>query len=286
MKQGSCWTTVLRNWEYNCEEIMFPYICGVFCKAGLVRELVSDVARGRKRDLIKDVMRLSGEFDKVAMVNVEGVENISKNSGSLVVFNHPNIDTLFPALAKLIVEISAEERKNPVIVMSSEIPLFGRINKYPIPGSLAFIRRFHSMYPENIISAPTAQVRRDYLRGRAIAALHVVRALKDGNVVLISPEGHVERSNIISPSRTLNLGSGELAIISTRLNIPINPVGIWVEGGAIHVKVGEQFKINTNNGEDAVNGLMRHVAALLPNELRGPFREKERRMHCLTVVSG
>lgn len=261
-----------------------PYICGVFYRAGLVGELVSDVARGRKRDLIKDAMRLSREFDKVVPVNVGGVENISENSGSFVVFNHPNIDTLLPALAILIGEISAEKRKNPMIVMGSEIPLFGSAKKYSLPGSPALIRRFHNMYPENIISAPTVQLRRDYSRGRAIAALHVVRALKDGNVVLISPEGHVEKNNIISPSKTFNVGSGELAIIATRFNIPINPVGIWEEKGAIQVAVGKPFKTKTRDGEVEVNRLMRHVARLLPNELRGPSRERERKVHPLTVI--
>lgn len=251
-----------------------PQICGVFAKAGLVDEIIFDVIRGRKRNLVADAGRLSKEFDKSSLTLVGGIENISTDTGSLMVFNHPNVDALLPALLRLMIEINTDRQRNPVFVMGSEIPLFGRFNKYPMPGSPRLLKRLHGMYPENIISVPTASMRKDYMVGRALAARSVIKSLKKGNVVIISPEGHVEIDNQVSPLNTFNSGLGELAMIAARFQIPINPVGIWNKKDAIFVIVGESFNIAP--GVDkvvAVNDLMGHVANLLPNELRGPFRE-------------
>lgn len=252
-----------------------PHICRVFARAGLVDDLIFDVIRGRTRNLIFDAERLSKEFDKNLLVRVCGIENISASNGSLTVFNHPNIDILLPALLELMIAINTDKRKNTVFVMGSEIPLFGRLNKYPLPGSPTFLKRFHHMYPDNIISVPTAQVRKDYLAGRHLAARHVVESLMKGNIVIISPEGHVEIGNQISPVETFNAGSGQLAIIATKHHIPINPVAIWEEKGAINVEIGGPFNTETDDKIEAVNDLMRHVANILPNRLRGPFREKQ-----------
>ena len=253
-----------------------PYLYHVFARAGLARELILDVIKGgTNRNLVADARRLSAEFDKSWLVHINGVENISEFDGCLMVFNHPNVDILLPAFLKLITEINnVYERKNPVLVMGSEIPIFGRFDRYPLPGSPTFLRRFHHIYPNNIISVPTTRIRKDYAEGRVFAACRIVKSLKNGNIVVISPEGHVEIDNQISPLSTLHAGSGRLAIIATRYRIPINPVAIWEENqGTINVEVGRPFYTETNDSVEAVNDLMRHVANLLPDKLRGPFRE-------------
>jgi len=253
-----------------------PYLYKVFAKAGLAGKLISGVVRGETgRDLIADAQRLSAEFDRNGLVHINGIENISKSDGCLMVFNHPNVDILLPAFLKLIVEINkVYERKNPVFVAGSEIPLFGRFERYPLPGSLTLLRRFHHLYPDNIISVPTARMRKDYTEGRFLAARKVISSLRSKNIVVISPEGHVEVDNQISPLDTFHEGSGRLAIMATKRQIPINPVAIWEEGqDTINVEVGEPFNTETNDSVDAVNDLMRHVANLLPDKLRGPFQE-------------
>ena len=253
-----------------------PYLYHVFAKAGLARELISGVVRGETdRNLAADARRLSAEFDKCRSVSVNGVENISEFGGCLMVFNHANVDILLPAFLRLITEINnVYERKNPVFVMGSEIPIFGRFDRYPLPGSLTLLRRFHHIYPNNIISAPTTHMRRDYAEGRVLAARCVIKSLKNGNIVVISPEGHVEIDNQISPLNTFHAGSGQLAIIATRHQIPIKPLALWEENhGTIKVEVGGPFYTETKDSAEAVNDLMRHVANLLPGNLRGPFRE-------------
>lgn len=256
-----------------------PYLYHVFAETGLAKELILDFVKGgTNRNFIADTRRLSAEFDKSWLVYVSGIENISEFGGCLMVFNHPNVNILFPAFLRLITEINnVYEQKNPVFVMGSEIPIFGRFNRYSLPGSPTFLRRFHHLYPNNIISAPTTCIRKDYAEGRFFAARRVVKSLKNGNIVVISPEGHVEIDNQISPLSTLHAGSGRLAIIAARHRIPINPVAIWEENqGTIKVEVGRPFYTDyteTNDSVEAVNDLMRHVANLLPDKLRGPFRE-------------
>ncbi len=253
-----------------------PYLYHVFARAGLAGELILDVVRGRtNRNLVADARRLSAEFGKSWLVHVNGVENISEFDGCLMVFNHPNVDILLPAFLRLITEINnVYERKNPVFVMGSEIPIFGRFDRYPLPGSPTFLKRFHHVYPNNIISVPTTRMRKDYVEGRVFAARRIIKSLKDGNIVVISPEGHIEINNQISPLSTFHAGSGRLAIIATKHRIPISPVAIWEENqGTINVEVGRPFYIETSDSADAVNDLMRHVADLLPDKLRGPFRE-------------
>lgn len=248
-----------------------PFFGLTFARAGLADQLFLDIVRGRTRDFNADAILLSREFDKKLLVQISGIGNISADNGSLVVFNHPNTDILLPAFLKLMIEINADKRKNPVFVMGSEIPLFGRFNKYALPGSQILLRRFIGMYPDNIIPVPTAQGRKDYTRGRVSATRCVIKALKKGNIVMISPEGHVEIGNQISPVETFHAGSGELAIIALRHKIPINPVGIWGKRNIINVVVGKPFYPGTDNRVEAVNDLMGHIAGLLPEELRGPF---------------
>ena len=65
------------------------------------------------------------------------------------------------------------------VLMASEIVLSGKFNdKAALPGSIQFITRFHSLYPENIISTPTVESRKDFISGRAIAAKNMIKRLK------------------------------------------------------------------------------------------------------------
>lgn len=249
-----------------------PQICRVFFEAKLVAPILGDLLKGGERDFYSDAARLLDAYGEHLKVQMSGTENILTEKGGLVVFNHPQTSTLLPSLSALMIAIKNEKHRNAFVVMGSEIPLFGRFNRYPVPFSIQLLERFHNMYPHNIISVPTARRRKDYSRGRVLAARHAFSFLMKGDIVMISPEGHVEIGNHISPAETLHSGSGELAILATKNKIPIYPVAIWGEGGSvINVIVGSPFGITTPNREEAANDLMRHVADLLPGRLRGPY---------------
>jgi hypothetical protein len=190
-----------------------PEIFGKFNRAGLTGELIGALVRGESgRDLIKDGTRLITEYGD-GLVDVRGIVNIPKDSGCLMVFNHPNMDVLLPAMLTLMIKVHDEGGQVPTLLQGAEIPLFGKFNDtYPLPGSISLIGRFHRLYPENIISVPMSTVRKDYYSGRVAAARKAVAALQKGRMVMIAPEGHVEMGNTISPIDMLHSGAGGLSI--------------------------------------------------------------------------
>lgn len=151
------------------------------------------------------------------------MENIPKEGGSLIVFNHPNMDVLLPAMLELLVKIYDLNGQQVKLAMGSEIPMTtANFNeKTALPGSILLLKRFHQMYSENIISVPTAEKRKDYLSGRTRAVRQIMRAFKEKNVVIISPEGHVEKNGTISPLEIYHEGSGKLAMFVVSQLMPL-----------------------------------------------------------------
>lgn len=250
---------------------------GSFTRAGLTLELITALSRGEKgRSMVEDSKRLLKQFEKESPVKINGIENFPLNSGSLLVFNHPNMDVLLPAILALVIKIHDLKGAKTKIMMGSEIPLFGKFNESsPLPGSIAFIRRFHKLYSENIISVPISKDRKDYEEGRFMALRNAVTSLKNGNTILVSPEGHVEEDNKISAISTFHKGSGGLTLIAGKIDIPTVPVGIWSETGQpqINLRVGEPYIPNITDELKAAALAMYQISKVLPNNLRRPFTD-------------
>ena len=250
-------------------------IAGKFNRAGLVGELVTGMIQGETgRDLVDDARRLLAEYGGDEFVRVSGLENIPKGHGGLIVFNHPNSDILFPAILSLMVKVYDYGGHKPVFLMGEEIPMtqvFNKIN--PVPGSIALIRRFQHLYSNNIIGVPVSRSRKDYLSGRALALGKAMVMLEAGGVVFVSPEGHVEINNSISPVETLHAGTGKMAIRASAIGVSVVPVGIWEQEDRerIRVQIGGPFVIEGVGSIVAVRELMERVAGELPEQFRGPF---------------
>jgi 1-acyl-sn-glycerol-3-phosphate acyltransferase len=252
-----------------------PEMIGSFHRAGLIKELVVGMMKGEKgRDMVADAKRLMKELETKNSVNVYGLENIPKESGCLIVFNHPNMDVLLPAMLELMIDIHEQNDQQIRLAMGSEIPMITKDfnDKTAVPGSIALLRQFHQLYENNIISVPTAENRKDYLTGRAMAVRKMIRAFKQKDVVVISPEGHVEINNSISPADSYHDGSGKLAVLATRMGIPTVPVAIWGGNGKIEVNVGRPFFLRTEESDLVAIEAMSEIARIMPEELRGPFR--------------
>lgn len=250
-----------------------PGVAMTFTRAGLTHEILLDIIKGNKnRDLAIDAARLLNIYKKEMSFNLEGIQNIPE--GGLITFNHPNNKILLPSILKIIYEIKAEKNKNVYLVAASEVMLSAKLNdKTSFPGSQAFMKRYHALYPNNIISSPTVPSRSDFLTGRAVVARKILRNLKQGNLVLISPEGHVEENDTISPCNTFHEGSGALARLSAKMNLPVVPVSIWSrDRKQINIKVGMPQLMNSESNTDAVVQIMKNIADMLPHDLRGPFR--------------
>ena len=251
-----------------------PGIAATFTRAGLTGEIIKDIVLGSKnRDLGKDAKRLVAEYEKSVCISIMGLENIP--NGGLIAFNHPDNDILLPGMLKLIDGIHQNYDKDVALVIASEIMLTQNLNeKTAIPGSVTFMKRIHGMYPNNIISAPTASHRRDFDMGRALAARKVIRNLNSGNLVAISPEGHVEVNGSISPIESFHSGTGALARLAAKLDKQVVPVGLFYIGKRtnIIVNIGTPFKTNVDSDTDAVNLIMQNISELLPLNLRGPYK--------------
>ncbi|MBI2325874.1 1-acyl-sn-glycerol-3-phosphate acyltransferase [Candidatus Collierbacteria bacterium] len=243
-----------------------------FKSAGLVGEMVSGMVHGERRDLIDDARRLVAEYGGAEFVRVSGLENVPEGSGAMIVINHPNSDVLVPAMLNLIVKVYDHGGQKPVFLMGEEIPMTQTFNSiYPVPGSKALISRFQHLYSDNVIPVPIFRSRMDYRSGRAAAFGKAVATLESGGVVFISPEGHVEIGNIISPIETFHAGTGRMAIAASMNGVNILPVGIWGDENRVRVQIGAPFLVDEPDGVRAVRALMGRIANELPPQFRGPF---------------
>ena len=247
-------------------------IAGKFKSAGLVGEMISGMVRGESRDLIDDARMLVAEYGGDEFVRVSGLENLPEGSGALIVINHPNSDVLVPAILNLIVKVYDHGGQRPVFLMGKEIPMTQKFNNiYPVPGSGVLIGKFQHLYSDSIIPVPIFRSRTDYHTGRAAAFETAVTILKSDGVVFISPEGHVEIGNMISPIATLHAGTGRMAIAASMNGVNILPVGIWGEENRVRVQIGAPFLVDEPDGVGAVRVLMERIACELPSQFRGPF---------------
>lgn len=253
-------------------------IAGKFINAGLMGEMITGMVRGDRRNMVDDARRLVAEYGGDEYVRVSGLENIPKGHGGLIVFNHPNSDVLFPAVLSLMVKVYDFGGHQPVFLMGEEIPMtqvFNKIN--PVPGSITLIRRFQHLYSKNIIGVPVSQSRKDYLSGRSLALGKAMVTLEAGGVVFVSPEGHVEIENTISPIETFHAGTGRMAMRASAIGVSVVPVGIWGEDGTrIQVQIGCPFVIEGVGSIEAVRELMKRVANELPEQIRGPFANSDK----------
>ncbi len=252
-----------------------PGITASFYRAGLMGELIAGMAKGQTdRNLVVDARKLIQELHKHNDVSITGLDRIPKDTGCLIVFNHPNINTLIPAMLGVMVGIYDQTGKQTRLAMGSEITMTSANfnEKSALPGSVWLLKRFHRMYPKNIISVPTAQNRSDFLSGRTIAIRKMMRAFANRDIVCISPEGHVEKDGVISPISTYHEGSGKLAMLATKMGIPTIPIAIWAEHKKISVHIGQPFSPHAKDATAAATELMRHIAANMPDTLKGPFK--------------
>lgn len=248
-----------------------PGIALKFTRAGLTLEIIRDLLyENKNRNLISDGNRLLVEFKKNCNISLEGLENIP--DGGILAFNHPSNKILIPAFLEMASQIFEHKNKQISFLMASEFVLSGKFNdKVPLPGSIKFITKFQSLYSDSIISTPTVDSRKDFVAGRAIALRNMIRRLQSGQIVAISPEGHVEINNRISPIYTFHKGSGSVALLAKKFGKPTVPASIWKDENVLNIKIGTPFFVNANKDEAAVIEIMSKIAESLPLELRGPF---------------
>jgi len=190
--------------------------------------------------------------------SVEGREHVPASGGAILVSNHLN--NADPCV------IPGVLRRRVVTMAKKEM--------FRWPG-LSLLFRFIGAFPVD-------------RKGADLAALREAQAvLNDGLLLLMFPEG------TRSKDRQLHRGFPGSAIIAYRTGAPIVPVAIW---GSEHVKwpwvfvrpllqpkitvrFGEPFylpkteRVTSEAAKAGTDEIMRRIAALLPEEYRGEYRD-------------
>ena len=206
-------------------------------------------------------------FRLLTRVEVIGVENLGKQGGYIVASNH--LSTIEVPLVYLLIPrndvsglVAKKHQKNPFFRM--------------------LVNAFNGIW-----------------LNREEADAHALRAARDhlrnGGVLGLSPEG------TRSPTGALISAKTGVAYLADQASVPIVPVGVsgtyqvaakilTLRRPKIIVHFGEPFTlppIDRKNKEESLtkntDEIMCHIAALLPDEYRGVYAEKERTKELLAV---
>jgi 1-acyl-sn-glycerol-3-phosphate acyltransferase len=160
-----------------------------------------------------------------------------------------------------------------------------------IPG--VFNRRIITMAKKEMFKWPIVSLLFRFIgafpvdrQGADLSALREAQSvIHDGILLLMFPEG------TRSKDRQLHDGFPGSALIAYRTGAPIIPIAIWGTeriswpwlffkprmGPKVHVRVGAPFfppkaeRITSAQAREATDDIMRHIAALLPEQYRGKF---------------
>jgi 1-acyl-sn-glycerol-3-phosphate acyltransferase len=188
-----------------------------------------------------------------ARVRVEGIENMPRKGGGIIVCNHGPGNDYFPLGISL--------PRMPHIMV--------KVEAYEWHPILAWILKTGQTIPVSRGSGDVEALRT------------AVRIVREGGIVAMFPEGHRSEDGQLQNGKT---GATRIALDG---NVPIIPVGvIGAEAGydnfprfwkrpVILVRIGKPFVLEGKNGQDraaVVAGtrlIMLSIAELLPYEMRG-----------------
>jgi 1-acyl-sn-glycerol-3-phosphate acyltransferase len=135
------------------------------------------------------------------------------------------------------------------------------------------------------LSSGAFPVNRGQMSGRAMR--QSLELLTGGGILAVFPEG------MRSPTSQLGPAMPGVAMIAVRSGAPVLPVAItgteqfgrrdWLwRRPVINITIGPPFHIPSQNGKltkdrlaELTNGIMGNIAALLPPQYRGHYRERE-----------
>jgi hypothetical protein len=247
-----------------------PGIIYQFGRSGLLGGLVKATFFNwpQLRDWAQDGQKLTDVFP----AEIKGLAYIPKEDGCLLLANHPRIDVALVAMYQFAASLKEERNREMVFPMAGELALWG---DFCLPYLHTLLSRYQALYPENIIPVPTIKSRPGYRSGRARAIEQTRRALQMGRVVILHPEAQTEKRNVILPKHIYRHGAGGLVREASQSGMIQIPLAIWrgTERETM-IRVGEPFLVDPAlTDQEAVIQAMGKVAALMPNELRGPFAD-------------
>ena len=257
----------------NLPEILrFPKMIFGFVQGGVSVPMLGEILFSKSikpRNFVED-MRL---FFKGQEVVIDGIENIPKTGGGLIIINHPNLSIIFPAICKIPIAIKDQLKRDDVaLLIGLRLKLIVNID---FPGSAKAIKRFFEFYPDHLLQVPGNRSAPDYETGRQRVKDEIQSRLEGGKLIILSPEASISVSGSLLPTRSYRYGAGEVGVSTSILDVPIIPTGIWLDNNIIKVKIGKPFYLPiTSIPKDAVIHMMGQVAKQIPDSLRGPYTIK------------
>jgi len=197
--------------------------------------------------------------DPLATVVIEGIENIPRKGGAILVFNHRSY---YDATA--VSYLIAKSGRNGRFLGKKEVfdvPVVGTVGK--AMGGIRVDRGTGSDEPLDL----------------------AVQALRGGDVIALAPQGTIPRGPaFFDPELKGRWGAARLA---ERTGVPVIPVGLWgtekvwprssrvprlprpgQEKPVVTITVGKPFKVTAADPDTATKTIMKKIVAVLAPEAR------------------
>jgi len=234
---------------------------------------IVDLLLGRRRSFLRDarlVMRANREHER----HVESLEQVPAVGPFILVMNHFSRRGLRPYHCAMAVNVAVAERRTDAgayirwAFTSEYVGL--RIGPIPVPQSFLrwLFRRVALVY--GFVTLPRREER---VMGRA-AALRELRRTVRHTPVGLTPEGLLSSGRLVRPPE----GSGLFLATISAGEIPLLPVGLWEDRGALHIRFGPPFHLTlerhlprADQDRRASDAVMMAIGRLLPRPYWGAY---------------
>jgi hypothetical protein len=252
------------------------------CPPGLVAAVAASALVSRRRSFLKDARACAATLcPPLQVYDDTRPDELEKPFGPdcpkklLVAFNHytrpgfPAWWTVF-ALGAALIRVGLAQPE-PRWVITAGLNYLGLL----APLSRWALRRIASVYDTFLM--PTMPPNPKDMEARAAAVRQVITFARNtpNARVCLAPEGYDNNDGrlIVPPP-----GAGRFLLQLCHAGMTILPAGVCAEGGVYHVRFGSTFSLDMPQDvspdardEWASRRVMRAIAELLPQRLRGPF---------------
>lgn len=238
--------------------------------AGLALNVLHSLVKGRRRDILHDCREISNGITPLPVIR--GQENIPQRGPYLVTLNHysrPGFLILWAAAV-----ISAALPKSSIWLMTAAwTKRSGRLDRVITWLTHKIFKRVAECY--SLVTMPAMPPAPGDAAERALSIRRLMDKIRDDPeaVVCIAPEGMDFPGGVLGRPHP---GTGRLLSQMARQLKRILPVGVYEEAGQLILHIGQLYVLEIpsereNVDQMVIDQVMRQIAALLPDELRGSF---------------
>ena len=237
---------------------------------GLVIKVLGGLIAGRRRNILLDSKQLIKGISPPPVFR--GQENILQRGPFLVTLNHysrPGFLILWAAVA-----ISAALPQPSIWLMTAAWTNHSAgIDQLRTRLTKSAFKRLADTY--GLVTMPPMPPASSDAVERALSIRRLMEKIKRDSeaIVCIAPEGMDYPGGVLGRPHP---GTGKLLTQTARSLQWVLPVGVYEEAGQLIVHFGKAYTLDIPNEREnddrvVINQIMRQIAALVPEEMRGPF---------------